>query len=264
MKNINEFDRIVFENRNMKYGAYWLRSTYLQRLKSATIIVSACMLLLTLLFLGFKKPTANPHSLKVTLEEKIYTIEMPPLPELKQQKQANTNSKKIIGTGVSNKVISATTTPVITATARDTNSLVNNNQAGGGTQTGGGATGADTSSNVTTSGTNGGSNLSAINIAEEMPEFPGGYAALKQFIVRNYDIPNNVDLPEKGFRIVVNFIVNEKGEITNPTVVQGFNAACEKEALRVLSKMPSWKPGKQGGRPVNVIYNLPISIKFSY
>lgn len=263
MKNLNHLDLIVFENRNKKYGAYWLRSTYTIRLKTATLFVCASMLFITLFSLGFKKPGADPRNLKVVLEEKIYTIEMPPLPELKKQQEVTRNTQNSKATGVSNKVVSSTIAPVISTNTGDTSLLNASNQTVGGNQTAVGSTGTDTLSNATSTSGNT-TNQSALNFAEEMPEFPGGYTAMKQFIVRNYEIPRNVDLPEKGFRIVVNFVVNEKGEITNPTVVQGYNEYCDKEALRVLSKMPAWKPGKQGGRPVNVIYNLPISIRFSY
>ena len=58
--------------------------------------------------------------------------------------------------------------------------------------------------------------------------------------------------------VYVNFVINGKGKVKDPKILKGIGGGCDEEALRVIKQMPSWVPGKQRGRPVNVSYNLPI------
>ena len=60
-------------------------------------------------------------------------------------------------------------------------------------------------------------------------------------------------------KVYVNFIVDKDGSITNVNVKRGIGGGCDKEAMRVIKKMPKWKPGKQRGKPVKVSFNMPIN-----
>jgi len=96
-------------------------------------------------------------------------------------------------------------------------------------------------------------------IVEEMPEFPGGTAALQKYLAESVKYP--VIAQENGIqgRVYVQFVINSKGEVTNATVLRGVDPSLDREALRVVQSMPNWKPGKQRNRPVRVSYTVPIN-----
>ena len=96
---------------------------------------------------------------------------------------------------------------------------------------------------------------------EETPDFPGGIARLGSFIKENLQYPQEaIDAGIEG-RVFLSFMVEEDGSITEVKVMKGLGYGCDEEAVRVVSNMPKWKPGKQGGEPAKFTYNLPI--KFS-
>ena len=85
---------------------------------------------------------------------------------------------------------------------------------------------------------------------EIMPEFPGGSADIKYPTMSQ-------EMGSQG-RVIVQFVVDKDGSITNPTVVRGVDAYLDKEAIRVISGMPKWKPGVQNGKKVRVKYTVPV------
>jgi len=98
-------------------------------------------------------------------------------------------------------------------------------------------------------------------VVERMPEFPGGEAAMNQFINRTIRYP--VIAQENGIqgRVVVQFVVNTDGKIVDVEVVRGVEESLDKEAIRVVKAMPPWNPGRQGGKNVRVKYTLPIRFR---
>ena len=99
----------------------------------------------------------------------------------------------------------------------------------------------------------------AYDVVEEMPEFPGGMSALMDFIRKNlnYDkslVPETVVIP----RVIVQFVIDEEGNIIHPVVLRGLNLELDEEALRVVRLMPKWKPGRQSGKPQKVRYAIPV------
>ncbi|NLK92073.1 MAG: energy transducer TonB [Bacteroidales bacterium] len=98
-------------------------------------------------------------------------------------------------------------------------------------------------------------------VVERMPEFPGGEAAMSQFINRTIRYP--VIAQENGIqgRVVVQFVVNTDGKIVDVEVVRGVEESLDKEAVRVVKAMPPWNPGRQGGKNVRVKYTLPIRFR---
>lgn len=96
-------------------------------------------------------------------------------------------------------------------------------------------------------------------IVEEMPEFPGGETALRQFLANSIKYP--VIAQENGIqgKVYVTFVVGKDGSVYNATIARGVDSALDKEALRVVNSLPKWKPGKQRGKPVNVSYTVPIN-----
>ena len=96
-------------------------------------------------------------------------------------------------------------------------------------------------------------------VIEEEPEFPGGMEALYQFLAANIKYPcKDCDCFGKVF---VTFVIEKDGSISNAKVLRDpcHNYGFGQEALRVVSLMPKWKPGRQRGNPERVQYNLPIN-----
>jgi len=98
-------------------------------------------------------------------------------------------------------------------------------------------------------------------IAEDMPEFPGGDVALIRWISKMIKYP--MIAQENGItgRVYLNFVVNKQGGIENVKVIRGVDPSLDKEAIRVIKKMPKWIPGKQRGKAVNVSYSVPINFQ---
>ena len=95
-------------------------------------------------------------------------------------------------------------------------------------------------------------------IVEEMPEFPGGELALRKFLANAIKYP--VIAQENGIegKVYVSFVVGKDGQVTNARVVRSVDQSLDKEALRVVNSLPSWKPGLQRGQPVRVAFSVPI------
>jgi TonB family protein len=93
------------------------------------------------------------------------------------------------------------------------------------------------------------------------PSFQGGEAGLMQWLANNINYPK--ETAEKGIqgRVIVKFVVNETGAITNAEIVRSLDSLADAEALRVVNSMPNWIPGKQNGKEVPVYYVLPILFK---
>lgn len=98
-------------------------------------------------------------------------------------------------------------------------------------------------------------------VVEEMPEFPGGQDSLAKFIAANLVYPVKAKENNIQGKVMIEFVVDEKGKVTNAKVIKGIGSGCDEEALRIVNRMPKWKPGKQRNKPVNVRFVLPI--KFS-
>ena len=96
-------------------------------------------------------------------------------------------------------------------------------------------------------------------IVDQQPEYPGGYEAMKEFIYKNLQNPDP-DACIHG-RVVLNFIVEKNGTISDINVVRGIEPKFDKEAVRVVQLMPKWIPGKQKGENVRVRFTLPISFR---
>ncbi len=96
---------------------------------------------------------------------------------------------------------------------------------------------------------------------EEMPSFPGGDAELFKFIYENVKYPDIAMENNIQGKVIVRFCVTYKGTVDQVSVLRGVDPTLDEEAIRVIKMLPKWKPGKQGGKPVNVWYTVPISFQ---
>ena len=99
------------------------------------------------------------------------------------------------------------------------------------------------------------------DVVEGMPQFPGGAAALMQYLSQNIRYPKEAMEAKTQGRVIVQFVVEKDGSISGAHVVKSVNPQLDAEALRVISAMPNWTPGTQNGQTVRVKYAVPISFR---
>ena len=105
------------------------------------------------------------------------------------------------------------------------------------------------------------SNDSIYNIVEQMPKFPGGEQAMMEYVSRNVKYPESAKENNLQGRVIVKFVIEKDGTVSNVEVGRGWGNELDDEAVRVVKAMPKWKPGKQDGKPVRVSFLLPINFK---
>ena len=101
------------------------------------------------------------------------------------------------------------------------------------------------------------------DVVENMPEFPGGTPEMMKFLSTNVKYPEEAYSKGIEGRVMVKFIVEKDGSISNVKVVKSVSEALDAEAVRVVESMPKWKPGKQNGQLVRVFYTIPITFRLS-
>lgn len=99
------------------------------------------------------------------------------------------------------------------------------------------------------------------DVVEQMPSFPGGTQALFDYLKENMHYPEDCEETCVQGRVVVSFVVERDGSITESKVVKSVYPSLDEEALRVVNGMPKWFPGKQNGKSVRTKYTIPVSFK---
>ena len=264
-------DDIVFEGRNQAYGAYFLRKIYNRHLFRALLIAGAFSVLAIAapLIISYVKgiinegkdeevaveinmenleappekedtpppppPPAEPPPMKATIryvvpepkKDEEVTEEEPP-PPVEQLADADISNKTQEGAeeGVSEGVIDAPAEEAPPAVVEEEKPV------------------------------------EIFRVVEQKPEFEGGEAGLLKYVAENVKYP--AIARENGIegKVIVQFVVDEAGNVSQANVIRGIGGGCDQEALRVVGTMSGkWKPGKQRGRPVKVWFTLPIAFK---
>lgn len=96
---------------------------------------------------------------------------------------------------------------------------------------------------------------------EQQAEFPGGQAALMKWLSQNVRYPETAQQNDVQGRVIVKFVVEKDGSIGAATILKGVDKDLDREALRVVKKMPRWQPGKNNGVAVRSYFNLPVVFK---
>ena len=100
--------------------------------------------------------------------------------------------------------------------------------------------------------------INVYDCVEQMPSFPGGTQKLKEFIEENLRYPKELEETCVQGRVIVRFIVERNGKLSNVKVVKSVHPALDKEAIRIVKLMPRWIPGRQNGITVRVKFYIPI------
>lgn len=100
-------------------------------------------------------------------------------------------------------------------------------------------------------------------VVEDMPQFPGGVTALMKYLADNVKYPVEAQKAKVEGRVIVQFVVEKDGAVTNVHVIRSASELFDAEALRVVSAMPKWKPGTQNGKPARMQFNIPIMFRLN-
>lgn len=246
---------IVFENKNQKYGAYSIRAAYNDHM----LIALGIMFLVVMAFISGNLIWKNLFKEKQVAEIKqTYTTtlidvstEIPEIPKQTQEAQKQDLEKT---TSATDKWTTIEITKDITE-----NPPAQGNIVGVGVLK---QDGTAPSGPVIVEGpaAPGPDPAAVFDIPETPPMFPNGEAAMMDYLSRNIRYPEMEK--ENGIDGIVylSFVVSSTGEITNVQELRGVKGGkgLSREAIRVISAMPKWIPGKMGGRAVNVRFNLPV------
>jgi protein TonB len=104
-------------------------------------------------------------------------------------------------------------------------------------------------------------NQKVFDIVEQMPEYPGGQAALFEYLSKNIKYPADAEKKKVEGKVFVTFVVDTDGKITDVSLMRKVFPSLDSEAIRVISAMPNWIPGKQKGQVVRVKYTVPIMFR---
>ena len=248
---------MVFMGRNKEYGAYELRQTYNQNIKRA--------LMGTIFFTAFAAGYQNIYAMMHhTVIKKDIEIVCNMAKEVKIEKPEIIKEKVLPPQGKANaattallekKAVKDNPTLVDTAVALDPEVAISDHTSAG---TPGEVPGIEKGTEVAMHVAEPPKETPILTVVEDMPEFPGGEAALLSFIKRNISYPayeNEMGIQGKA---IVGFVIDESGKVTNVSMVRGVSKGIDKESMRVISSLPNFKPGKQSGRNVKVRFVVPI------
>jgi periplasmic protein TonB len=252
---------IVFEGRNKAYGSYDLRRKYADRMKkSGLVIVALCIV-------GFsynvfanrakKANTAPPAPIEVKLAEPPPIDETKPPPPPPPSEPPPPVKPTVQFTPPEIKKDEEVKEDEKPAEQKDLK------DAAAGLKTQDGDVNGIDPGIVDNPGTGTGIVEAApapeiFKVVEQMPEFPGGEAALYKYLADNVRYPERATNAGAQGTVRVKFVVNEDGRISMVDVARPIGNGMDEEAKRVVQSMPPWKPGKNNGKPVKVYFQVPI------
>ena len=247
------FDDIVFENRNKEYGAYQLRKKYNRVVLISTLI--GCIALGLAVIIPYINASRNASHKQRSANEVIAEMANdlqneaappppppPPPPAAEQQTVVKYVAPVVVDTikveeqsqlMISDEQVETTVNKEAVEVVEQKQEEVEPEQK----------------------------EEEVFVVVEEMPEFPGGVVALRTYLAQAVKYP--VIAQENGIqgKVYVNFVVNKDGSVSNAKIARGVDPSLDAEALRVVSTLPKWKPGKQRGAPVRVSYTVPINFQ---
>ena len=248
----------IFEGRNQKYGAYILRQQYATN--SAKSLAYSVLLLVSVISIPVISSWIRTGEI-TNKSDALTVVELTDIPVLEIEKPR----EPVANSGGPKRPNDMMVAPVI-SDDDDTDDKDNRNQLNSNNDVT-----FSSNSNDTTGGDGGlggGNNLVIpedtstylVGGVEQMPEFPGGEDALLRFIAQNTNYPREFVSDGIDGTVYMQFVVNRAGKVEDISVLRGIRASkkFENEAARVLAAMPDWKPAKQNGHTVNVLFTLPI------
>ena len=267
----NEWTDLVFEGRNQAYGAYQLRKGTSKRNIWSLIIVAFAAVLL---FLGLQLQRMAEANKTV---ENTQAVEIAKLQEKK--KEAKVEKKEVVRQEpekVVEQVKSSVkfTAPIIKKDSevkeedeikldevQKSDKAVGAFTVEGNDEVGGAVLKAKEDIAAPEPPKHVVEETKIFTVVEQMPMFPGGDAALMGYLRDNMHYPTVAAENGVQGRVVVGFVVERDGSITDVNVLRSVDPSLDREAMRVVKSMPRWQPGKQNGSAVRVKYQVPVSFR---
>lgn len=267
----NEWTDLIFEGRNQAYGAYKLRKGTAKRNVWALIIVG---LAAALLYLGLQLQKMAEANKKV---ENTQAVELAKLNT--EKKEAKVEKKEIIKQEpekVVEQVKSSVkfTAPIIKKDSevkeedeikldevQKSDKAVGAFTVEGNDEVGGAVLKAKEDIAAPEPPKHVVEETKIFTVVEQMPMYPGGDAALMGYLRDNIKYPTVAAENGVQGRVVVGFVVERDGSITDVNILRGVDPSLDREAMRVVKSMPRWNPGKQNGSAVRVKYQVPVSFR---
>ena len=246
--------KLVFEEKNQKYGAYILRSSYTNSLIKAFVIsLSALLLLIAVPYIqsflsSAKDKLENLSETEITLMQPPPIDEnAPPPPDIPPPPPVQQTIKFTPPVVVKDDEVAQDEPLASQEELKDV--------AAGTTTQAGDPNALNLPDDEPSEGT---AAPEIFTIVEEMPSFPGGESALVKYLSDNIKYPARARENNITGTVFVTFVIGKDGKVSESKILRGIGAGCDEEALRVINTMPAWRVGKQRGVPVMVQYNLPI------
>lgn len=104
-------------------------------------------------------------------------------------------------------------------------------------------------------------NEPVFKVVEEMPKFPGGTAGLMQYLAKSIKYPVVSQKNKEQGKVIISMVIDKTGDLSHIKIIRSVSPSVDAEAIRVISNMPKWEPGRQRGRAVSVEYTLPIEFR---
>lgn len=257
----------IFKDRNKLYGAYELRRNYSSRLYKAICISFGVVALLLALIL-YRSNIRKPQKF---VEARVYVLEPVHLKPQEEKKQAQSAPKKAEMKKPEIKKTSGKQGKIVMTNEKNLPKMDRIIPTEFHSEIRTGITGLSPSSlqEIGIGGVQPGSSNVGIShpqiapdstrwVAEVMPEYPGGKKALLKFLQKNLQSPAPLQEGEM-VKVRIQFVVGYDGKLKGFTVLEDGGEVFNREVIRVLKRMPDWKPGSTAGKNVSVYYSLPVS-----
>jgi protein TonB len=248
---------IIFENRNKEYGAYAIRKSYNSRMRVALLSMAALSLSLCFLFLDKSTMVSKMQNTVVSIPDRnILDYQPPPKPEHKTVVN-NIHPKKTNPNELPPKIVDSVNINKIPATPLEAMpSLISMAVSEINFPNGGDGPGKNSKvdAEVPAAKTY---KPGPVDVADIMPQYPGGIKALLDFLKKNLHSPEDVEEGDE-VSVKIKFVVNYNGKLESFDVIKSGGVDFDNEVLRVLKKMPLWIPGKSNGENVSVYYVVPV------
>ena len=265
----NSWVDLVFEGKNHSYGAYRLRkNTGKRNLASIIIVLVAIVVIMAAAWAKIAIENAMPKKVAITTDVE--------LSQLAKKKEAKVERKEPVKIEMEQKVVEKVkssvkfTAPVIkkdedvapedelksqddlakTAVAIGSFDVKGNDEAAGEVLKAKEVIAQEKPVEE-----------KVFDVVEQMPQFPGGDAALFEYLSTHIKYPTIAEENGVQGRVIVTFVVERDGSITDVKVVKSVDPSLDKEASRVVAGMPKWIPGKQNGSAVRVKYTVPVTFR---
>jgi protein TonB len=249
--NAPAFDDIVFEDRNKEYGAYRLRKRYNRNVTLALLI--GILILATAVITPYLNAKASENKSKraerqvqIKMEKLDQPNEQaPPPPPPPPPPTDVVQQQKYVPPVVVDSIRPEDVKQLMTADQAQTE--VKNTEV------------VEVQQQVKEEVQEAEPEQQPFVVVEEMPMFPGGDPALLAYISEHTQYPEIAKENNIQGKVIVRFCVTPKGGVSQVSVLKGVDPELDKEAIRVVNTLPTFKPGKQGGKPVPVWYMVPIA-----